>query len=174
MQETGTMTRSAFLASLYMLAAVLLSREAQAQGFSCGVSPSSGSIAFGVYDPTNSTAATAQLAVTLTCDWIGPGVQQVSWDMRLSAGNSGSCAARRMNRTSAPIDTLNYNIAQGVGGANWGTTACGTFPTGSMTLNQGAGNRQRIVTRTLAGTLPINQLVSSGTYRDQLVLTIGW
>ena len=115
--------------------------QAHAQAFSCGVAPSSGSIAFGVYDPTNSTAATAQVSVTLTCDWIGPGVQQVSWDMRLSAGNSGSCAARRMNRTSAPVDTLNYSITQGVGGPNWGTTACGTFPMGEMTLNQGAGNR---------------------------------
>jgi spore coat protein U-like protein len=174
MQEIGTMTRSALLAGLCVLAAALPSREARAQGFSCGVVPSSGSIAFGVYDPTNSTAATAQLAVTLTCDWIGPGVQQVTWGMRLSAGNSGNCAARRMNRTSAPVDTLNYSITQGVGGPNWGTTACGTFPTGQMTLNQGQGNRQRIVTQTLAGTLPINQLVSSGTYRDQLVLTISW
>ena len=168
------MTRSVLLAGLCLLAAALPSREAHAQAFSCGVAPSSGSIAFGVYDPTNSTAATAQLSVTLTCDWIGPGVQQVSWDMRLSAGNSGSCAARRMNRTSAPVDTLNYSITQGVGGPNWGTTACGTFPTGQMTLNQGAGNRQRTVTRVLAGTLPINQLVSAGTYMDQLVLTIGW
>jgi spore coat protein U-like protein len=70
---------------------------------------------------------------------------------------------------------LSYNVVDQGAGTNWGDLGCGAYPNGNMTLNQGAGNSSRTVTRTMAATIPINQQnAAAGNYSDTLTLTISY
>jgi spore coat protein U-like protein len=137
--------------------------------FTCSVT-APGSINFLVYNPASGTPALGSTDVTLTCSYLGGGVERIDWTMVLTNGSSGNCNARTL---VGPSDTLNYNVYQNnVGGGVWGNAGCATFPAGRLTVGPGAGNGTRSATQTLFGQIPIGQYVSAGTYADSLLLTV--
>jgi spore coat protein U-like protein len=170
------MRRAFHLAAALAFAAI--ANSAHAQGYSCVVSPASLNVAFGAYDPTSLTPATANASITLTCTHQSGGAQQVNWAMQLSNGSSGACSGamgRTLQRVGSPSDTIGYNIYQGsIGGGVWGNVGCGTFPSGNFNVTPGGPNQIRSVSQTLFGQIPINQFAPAGNYTDPLVLTISF
>lgn len=152
--------------ALLMLALMLLAQPALA-AYSCSVS-TGGSINFMTYDPF-APPATASSTVTLTCTHLGGGNENIAWSMTLSNGSSGNCAARTMQRTTTPVATLNYAIYQNSTTTVWGNGGCGTFPSGTLQVNN--GNPVRDSSQTMSGVLPAGQIVPVGSYLDTLVLT---
>jgi len=139
--------------------------------YSCSVS-SGGSINFLTYDP-NAAAPTANATSTLTCTHLGGGNEFVAWTMTLSNGSSGTClgaTGRTMQRQALPAATVGYNIYQNSTAAEWGNTGCGTFPGGTLQINN--GNPVRSTVQTLRGVMPAGQLVPSGSYVETLLLTV--
>ena len=138
--------------------------------YSCSVS-SGGSINFLSYD--SSSALTANSTVTLTCTHLSGGNENIAWTMTLSNGSSGTClgaTGRTMQRQVAPVATVGYNIYQNSTSIEWGNAGCGTFPGGTLQVNN--GNPVRSTVQTLRGVMPAGQLVPAGTYLETLVLTV--
>jgi spore coat protein U-like protein len=139
--------------------------------YSCSVS-SGGSINFLTYDP-NTAPPTANSTITLTCNHLSGGNENISWTMTLSNGSSGTClgpTGRTMQRQASPAATVGYNIYQNSTSVEWGNAGCGTFPGGTMSVNNGHPVESTI--QTLRGVMPAGQLVPSGTYLETLVLTV--
>jgi spore coat protein U-like protein len=139
--------------------------------YSCSIS-TGGSINFLTYDP-NAAPPTANATITLTCTHLGGGNEQIPWTMPLSNGSSGTClgaVGRTMQRQASPAATVGYNIYQNSTAAEWGNAGCGTFPGGTLQVNN--GNPVRSTVQTLRGVLPAGQLVPSGFYLETLVLTV--
>jgi spore coat protein U-like protein len=158
------------MSALFVCAFCVGAAPAMAQ-YNCSVS-GGGAVNFLVYNPAAGSPTTASVNVTLTCNYVSGGGSQVNWSMVLSNGSSGNCNARTM---SGPGGPLNYNIYQGtVPGGVWGNLACATFPSGRFNVGPGAGNGTRSVTNTMLGQMPTGQYVTSGTYNDNLVLTVNF
>jgi len=139
--------------------------------YSCSVS-SGGSINFLTYDP-NTAPPTANATITLTCNHLSGGNADIPWTMTLSNGSSGTClgvTGRTMQRQASPAATVGYNIYQNSTSAEWGNTGCGTFPGGTLKVNN--GNPVESTVQTLRGVMPAGQLVPSGSYAETLVLTV--
>ena len=158
--------------SIFFLALALLSVSAPVfAAYSCSVS-SGGSINFLTYDP-NAAPPTANATVTLTCNHLGGGNEFIAWTMTLSNGSSGTClgaTGRTMQRQGLPAATVGYNIYQNSTAIEWGNIGCGTFPGGTLQINN--GNPVRSTVETLRGVMPAGQLVPSGSYLETLVLTV--
>ena len=157
--------------ALRFLAALWLTTLAAPAGaaYSCSVS-TSGSINFLTYDPFGPNT-TASATVTLTCTHLSGGNENIAWTMPLSNGSAGTCTTRQMQRQSAPpTASLNYNIFQNATPTVWGNAGCGTFPTGTLQVNN--GNPVRSTTQTMSGVVPNGQIQPVGNYLDTLVLTI--
>ena len=138
--------------------------------YSCSVS-TGGSINFLSYD--SSSTLTASSTVTLTCTHLGGGNENIAWAMTLSNGSSGTClgaTGRTMQRQVAPVATVGYNIYQNSTSTEWGNAGCGTFPGGTLQINN--GNPVRSTIQTLRGVMPSGQLVPAGLYLETLVLTV--
>lgn len=165
--------RSALTAAT--LAAAALAAPAHAQTYTCALGAAALNLLFGTYDPVSATPRTATAGITLTCTHQSGGAVDVTWNMELSNGSSGTCVGvmgRTLRHSGSPTDTLGYNVFVGsIAGGVWGNSGCSTFPAGALKLNPGA-NRVQSTTQTLYGQIPINQYVPAGGYLDPLVLTV--
>lgn len=138
--------------------------------YSCSVS-TGGSVNFLSYDATS--ALTANATITLTCTHLSGGNASIPWTMTLSNGSSGTClgaTGRTMQRQTSPAATVGYNIYQNATSTVWGNIGCGTFPGGTLSVNN--GNPVRSTMQTLRGVMPAAQLVPAGSYLEVLVLTV--
>ena len=138
--------------------------------YSCSIS-SGGSINFLSYDA--SSLLTANATITLTCTHLSGGNENIAWTMPLSNGSSGTClgpVGRTMQRQASPAATVGYNIYQNSTAAEWGNAGCGSFPGGTLQVNN--GNPVRSTVQTLRGVMPAGQLVPAGLYLETLVLTV--
>ncbi|HKO67728.1 MAG TPA: spore coat protein U domain-containing protein [Burkholderiaceae bacterium] len=139
---------------------------------SCSVS-TTGAMNFMTYDPLS--AANATVTVTLNClNNPPPGGVTVNWAMQLTNGSSGICVGatgRTMQRQPALDATIGYNIYQNATSIVWGNAGCGTFPSGSFTIN---GNNSFAVNQTMTGVAPSGQFVPAGTYSETLQLTVSF
>ena len=137
---------------------------------SCSVS-TTGAMNFMTYDPVS--AANAAVTVTLNCqNNPPPGGVTVNWSMQLTNGSSGTCVGatgRTMRRQPALDATIGYNIFQNATSTVWGNAGCGTFPSGSFTIN---GNNSFAVNQTMTGVAPSSQFVPAGNYSETLLLTV--
>ena len=137
---------------------------------SCSVS-TTGAMNFMTYDPVS--AANAAVTVTLNCqNNPPPGGVTVNWSMQLTNGSSGTCVGatgRTMRRQPALDATIGYNIFQNATSTVWGNAGCGTFPSGSFTIN---GNNSFAVNQTMTGVAPSGQFVPAGNYSETLLLTV--
>jgi spore coat protein U-like protein len=134
---------------------------------SCTVT--AGSIAFGIYNPLATASNASSGSLRIDCSGKGTGSAQVTANLTLSAGLSGSFATRKM---FSGANTLNYNIfwstaynqimGDGTGGSFGGSAGPFTVPAGGT--NSATG--------TMYGLIPASQDVAPGSYLDTIVVTV--
>ena len=130
---------------------------------------SAGGIAFGIYNPLNAVANASTGTLRVVCNGSGTGSANVTVNVSLSAGLSGSYATRKM---FSGINILNYNIfwstaynqvmGDGSGGSFAGSA--GPFP-----VPAGGSN---VATGTMYGLIPASQDVAPGSYSDVITVTV--
>jgi spore coat protein U-like protein len=130
---------------------------------------SAGGIAFGIYNPLSAVANASTGSLRITCNGSGTGSANVTVNVSLSTGLSGSYATRKM---FSGVHTLNYNIfwstaynqiiGDGSGGSFAGSAGPFVVPAGGSNLATG----------TLYGRIPASQDVTPGSYSDVVTVTV--
>lgn len=139
-------------ASRWLLAAALLSASLPAWSVTCSVSTTG--VSFGTYNVFNSTDSDSAGSVSVSCDLAA------SYSIALSAGN-GSYASRWM---ASGANHLDYNLYREASHSTvWGD---GTGGSGVVT---GGGTS---ATHTVYGRIPSRQNVYTGSYSDNIVVTV--
>lgn len=156
---------------LFSLTAALLgvvlsmtSTPATALGLNCTVSATG--VAFGNYNPTNSstTDATGNVHVFCTVLIISVAAQT---NISLSTGGSGSYAPRKM---SSGAELLSYNLyKEATHTTVWGD---GTGGTGIWTDNTLILVLGTSIDHTIYGSIPAGQYVAAGNYTDTITVTV--
>jgi spore coat protein U-like protein len=149
------------------LMALLASAAHAATTVNCTASASG--IAFGIYNPLSAVADASTGSLRITCNGSGTGSANVTVNVSLSTGLSGSYATRKM---FSGVQTLNYNIYwstaynQIIGDGSGGSFAgsAGPFP-----VPAGGNN---VATGTLYGLIPASQDVAPGSYSDVITVTV--
>ncbi|MBV8601700.1 MAG: spore coat protein U domain-containing protein [Candidatus Eremiobacteraeota bacterium] len=114
---------------------------------------------FGEYDPLSSIRTTTTGQISYQCNKTPP------IRIRISAGNSGSYAQRKMR---GPASDLGYNLYLDAANTQiWGDGTGGSSVYGPVEVNNDAP-----VTVTMYGTIPPRQSAGAGSYTDVLVVTI--
>lgn len=147
---------------------VLLAPSARA-ATTVNCTASASGIAFGVYNPLSALADASTGTIRVTCNGSGTGSANVTLNVSLSAGLSGSYATRKMFSGG---NALNYNIYwstaynQIVGDGSGGSFAgsAGPFP-----VPAGGSN---FATGTFYGLIPASQDVAPGAYSDIITVTV--
>jgi spore coat protein U-like protein len=153
------------------LAAALLLPVPYSRAANCGIT--SPGLDFGNYDPVTAHAAApmdASSSLTVTCTKTQPGAERVDYVVSVSAGNSGSFAARRM---LGGAEWLLYNLYT-TGQFNTvlgdGSQGSAVF-SGRFTLNNPQPTQS--ASHTYFGRIPGGQNPAGGTaYTDILTLTV--
>jgi spore coat protein U-like protein len=147
----------------------LLAASAAHAATTVNCTASAGGIAFGIYNPLSALANTSTGTLRVTCNGSGTGSANVTVNVSLSAGLSGSYAARKMfSGTSA----LSYNIFwstaynQIVGDGSGGSFAGSAGP---FVVPAGGSN---FATGTFYGRIPPSQDVAPGSYTDVITVTV--
>jgi spore coat protein U-like protein len=128
-----------------------------------------GSIAFGIYNPLSTVSDPSTGALRIACSGSGTGSVNVTANLTLSAGLSGSYAARKMY---SGTNTLNYNIFwstaynQIMGDGSGGSFAGSAGP---FTVTAGGSN---FATGTMYGLVPASQDVAPGSYADVITVIV--
>lgn len=147
----------------------LLAAAAAPAAVTVNCTASASSIAFGVYNPLSTTAATSTGSLRVTCSGSGSGSTNVTVGVSLSAGLSGSYATRRM---FSGANSLDYNIfwstayAQVMGDGSGGSFAGSAGP---FTVFAGGTST---ATGTMYGRVPAQQDVAPGSYVDTILVTV--
>ncbi|MDD5410975.1 MAG: spore coat U domain-containing protein [Methylobacter sp.] len=142
----------------------LTSTPAAAVGLNCSVSATG--VAFGNYNPTNSssTDATGNVHVFCTVLLVSVGAQT---NISLNTGGSGSFASRKM---SSGANRLNYNLYKEASHTTvWGD---GTGGTGIFTDNTLIAVLGTSINHTIYGSIPASQFVAAGSYSDTITVTV--
>lgn len=145
-------------------AAVFALATGAAGAATCSVSAVT--LGFGSYSPLALGHSDTTGNISVTCEGI-PG-ESVAYTMAVSAGGSGSFAARRMRVASAQM--LNYNLyTTGARNVVWGDGSAGTLA---------VSDAVRLLTRRVTRNYPVfgrtfaAQNVPVGLYTDSLVVTL--
>jgi spore coat protein U-like protein len=130
---------------------------------------SAGGIAFGIYNPLSAVASASTGSLRVTCNGSGTGSANVTLNVTLSTGLSGSYATRKM---FSGVNALNYNIywstaynqimGDGTGGSFGGSAGPFAVPAGGSNFATG----------TLYGLIPASQDVAPGAYSDIITVTV--
>jgi spore coat protein U-like protein len=121
-------------------------------------SVSAADLAFGTYDPTAVTDATTTSTINVTCSLLTP------YTISLNTGTFASGSARRMGSGAS---RLGYEIYRDA-------AQTGIFGTVAATLGvSGVGTGLAIPT-TIYGKIPKNQVVTPGSYADQITVTVDY
>jgi spore coat protein U-like protein len=130
---------------------------------------SASGIAFGIYNPLSAVSDASTGSLKVTCNGSGTGSANVTLNVTLSTGLSGSYATRKM---FSGVNALNYNIywstaynqiiGDGTGGSFAGTAGPFVVPAGGSNFATG----------TLYGLIPASQDVVPGPYSDVIVVTV--
>ncbi len=158
--------KTAHLLSGFCLAGVAAFAQA-ATTVNCTVS--AGGIAFGVYNPLSAVADASTGTLRVTCSGSGTGSANVTVNLTLSTGLSGSYATRKM---FSGANVLNYNIywstaynqimGDGSGGSFGGSAGPFVVPAGGTNFATG----------TMYGLIPASQDVAPGSYSDVITVTV--
>jgi spore coat protein U-like protein len=157
------------IATLALALAVSLACASARGATTVSCTVTAGSIAFGIYNPLSATSNASSGALRIDCSGKGTGSAQVTANLTLSAGLSGSFATRKM---FSGANSLNYNIywstaynqimGDGTGGSFGGSAGPFTVPAGGT--NSATG--------TMYGLIPALQDVAPGSYLDTIVVTV--
>jgi spore coat protein U-like protein len=130
---------------------------------------SASGIAFGIYNPLSAVANASTGSLRVTCNGSGTGSANVTLNVSLSAGLSGSYATRKM---FSGVNALNYNIywstaynqimGDGTGGSFAGSAGPFAVPAGGSNFATG----------TMYGLIPASQDVAPGAYSDIITVTV--
>jgi spore coat protein U domain-containing protein, fimbrial subunit CupE1/2/3/6 len=130
---------------------------------------SASGIAFGIYNPLSALADASTGTLKVTCNGSGTGSANVTVNVTLSTGSSGSYATRKM---FSGVNALNYNIywstaynqivGDGSGGSFAGSAGPFVVPAGGSNLATG----------TFYGLIPASQDVVPGGYSDVITVTV--
>ena len=128
-------------------------------------------VAFGIYNPLNSAPTSSSGGIVVNCTLLsGPAVSNAV-NVYLSAGTSGSFAARTMTSGGS---ALNYNIYFSPAYQQiWGNGTGGSY-FGTATLPMSPGAPSATATGTFYGQIPALQDVSPGSYADTIVVTVNY
>jgi spore coat protein U-like protein len=158
-------TTHSFLAACLLLLLAPLARAATT--VNCTASASG--IAFGIYNPLSAIADTSTGTLRVTCDGSGTGSANVTVNVSLSAGLSGSYATRKMFSGSNVLDyniywstAYNQVVGDGTGGSFAGSA-------GPFVVRAGGSN---LATGTFYGRVPASQDVAPGSYSDIITVTV--
>lgn len=138
--------------------------KASALGLDCSVSVSG--LVFGVYDPTNTNAATASANIQTTCSVLLVSViSQIK--VTLNTGGSGTYISREMTNGSG---LLTYNLYQDAAHTIvWGDGSEGSQ---DLTNNYLIDLLGTTINHTIYGQMPAGQFVEPGSYSDTIVVTV--
>ncbi len=130
---------------------------------------SASGIAFGIYNPLNAVSDASTGSLKVTCNGSGSGTVNVTLNVTLSTGMSGTYSTRKM---FSGANSLNYNIfwsaaynqiiGDGTGGSFAGTAGPFAVPAGGSNTATG----------TLYGLIPASQDVVPGAYSDVITVTV--
>jgi spore coat protein U-like protein len=152
-----------------VLCAIALLGQSALAATTVNCTASASGIAFGVYNPLSAVANTSTGTLRVTCNGSGTGSANVTVNVTLSTGLSGSYATRKL---FSGVNALNYNIywstafnqiiGDGTGGSFAGTAGPFVVPAGGSNLATG----------TLYGMIPASQDVAPGGYSDVITVTV--
>jgi spore coat protein U-like protein len=155
------------LSAAACLGALLAPLAQAATTVNCTASASG--IAFGIYNPLSALADASTGTLKITCNGSGTGSANVTVNVTLSTGLSGSYAARKM---FSGVNSLKYNIywstaynqiiGDGTGGSFAGSAGPFVVPAGGSNFATG----------TLYGLIPASQDVAPGAYSDVITVTV--
>ena len=128
-------------------------------------------VAFGIYNPLNAAPTSSSGGIVVNCTLLsGPAVSDAV-NVYLTAGTSGSFAARTMTSGSS---TLSYNIYFSPAYQQiWGNGTGGSY-FGTATLPMSPGAPSATATGTFYGQIPAMQDVTPGSYADTIVVTVNY
>lgn len=130
-------------------------------------STSATSLSFGSYNPFTVTPLDSSGTVTVSCSLGGLLSLLVSYQIKLSAGGSGTFSPRRM---SSGGNTLDYNLYTTSGRTTiWGNGSSGT---GSVSDGYLLGVGTTVRNYTVHGRVPAKQNARAGGYLDSITVTV--
>lgn len=142
---------------------LLLPATATALGLNCSVSAAG--VAFGNYNPTDSSPTDATGNVHVRCTTIISVLSTTN--ISLNTGGSGSFAPRKL---SSGANRLNYNLYKEVGKTTvWGDGTGGTGNWTDSLLIEVLGTN---INHTIYGSIPAGQYVAAGSYTDTITVTV--
>lgn len=144
-------------------ALILLATTCAADAATCSLS--AGPMAFGSYNSTALTALDSQSTMTVSCQ--SGLLELVSYSLALSAGSSGSTAARQLASGS---NRLSYNLYKDVARLTlWGTGSDAYASTLQLLTVLTPNN----TTLTVYGRIPARQSAAApGSYSDAITATL--
>ena len=117
-------------------------------------------LAFGTYNPTAATAATANTTVALTCSLGTP------YNIGMSAG-AGTGATTTLRVMTATSGTMGYKLFRDSGYTmNWGNTV------GTDTLSGTSSASSLTNTVSIYGQIPAAEAAANGSYTDTVTMTV--
>jgi spore coat protein U-like protein len=153
------------IASLLCLTAICSAHAAT----TVNCTASAGGIAFGIYNPLSAVADASTGSLRITCSGSGTGSANVTVNVTLSTGMSGSYATRKMFSGANALDynifwstAYNQIIGDGSGGSFAGSAGPFVVPAGGSNFATG----------TLYGRISASQDVAPGTYADVITVTV--
>jgi spore coat protein U-like protein len=152
-----------------LVLALLLTAPCAADVVSC--STTAVGPAFGIYAQLSPTPLNSNGSVTVACTLISGNPPWVAAEVKLSAGSSGSYAARTMQFGA---QQLAYNLYLDAAYSQvWGDTSGGSSDwTAIIKVNPGHVNDQ--ATGVIYGQIPAAQDPGSGVYLDTIVVTVNY
>lgn len=153
----------------FLVLCLLLCGRASAScvGINCSCSINAGDIAFGTYNPVNSSNVDVTGTISVTCGALVLGAA-ISYEIRLSTGSSGNAFLRSLSNGG---ETLAYNLYTTPSRTTiWGDGTSGT----GIVAN--AYSLTILLSRTdnfsVYGRLPPGQHATAGTYSDSITATV--
>ena len=134
-------------------------------------SASATGVSFGTYDAALTLPGDSTGSLTVTCNYTGGGVRDVSYVVTLSSTNSPSPATRWL--AAGPFK-LFYNLYRNAARSEiWGDGTGGSYVvSGSLKPGPGVGNETRTAIYTVYGRVPELQDAGVGSYSDTIVITL--
>lgn len=124
---------------------------------------------FGIYDPLRTSPLLSSSSLSISCNLLSGGAVTVPVRVELSAGSSGSFAARQLR---SGTNTLAYNLFPSAAFSQiWGDGTSGTFlGVGGLFLNPGQPRRE--LAATVYGRIAAGLDPGPGSYLDTIIVTV--